>query len=327
MSIVVSCPSCLQRSRVVAEALGLLVACPQCRHTFTAAITKPDSFIPTIPTVANRNPSPEPNSANWDEEPPLVHSHTGGAPYAIALLPIGIPLLWLMISLIAQKSVFSFAAPVAIAVSICLLGFGLANVRKWSAAVRSRALLALVTLAYLTSGILYFVQPEWLENVRTVMTWGKKNWQDYEPADRTFRVAMPGPPRPADTPLANWKLATVRVADEKKPDDIFVVAHGLLPNELPPKAADDVWFDTVKTALLATANGTLVREQPASLKDVRARDYELQLPGDLTAKRVVRVIRSGGRLYYLGVDGPSVSMNALDVKQFWKSFKLSSAAK
>jgi hypothetical protein len=59
----------------------------------------------------------------------------------------------------------------------------------------------------------------------------------------------------------------------------------------------------------------------------QARDYEFQLAGDATAKRVVRVVRAGSRVYYLGVDSPWVTLEAFDVQQFWESFRLTPAKK
>jgi hypothetical protein len=326
-AIVVRCPACGQLSRVPESAVGLMVACPRCPHQFTAA---PHGTVePAVPTVRPRNPvlpvppPPQPKFDPFaDDEPPVVRPHTaGGGPVAIALVPIGIPLLWLLLTLV-RKSVFTFAAPVAIAVGVCALGFGLVAVRRWSAAVRTRAVIALVALAYLSSGVLYFAQPGWLEGVRALVSRTGLIWKEYRPDDRTFSVRVPGDPKPGDSPVPGWNLTTVRVVDPKKPVDVFVVAHGTPPKDVPVRAGDDEWFGRVKDAVLEAAGGTLVREQPLVLGEMRVRDYELQLPGDATAKRVVRVMRSGGRLYYLAVDSPWVTLDATDVRQFWESFKL-----
>lgn len=331
MSVVVRCPSCLQLSRVGVEAVGLTVACPRCQHQFTAvphAVSSPP-VKPRNPVFVPR-PAPTPPPHPWDDDAPVVHPHAGGsAPFAIALFPLGIPLLWLMIALLARKSVFSFAAPVAIAVSVCLLGFGLAGVRHWSAAVRTRALIALVALAYLSAGVLYFAQPSWLEGVRTLINRSGQDWKEYRPDDRTFKVRVPGTPTPTDPPVPNWNLTAVRVADPKNPIDVFTVAHGEPPNTVPAREVDAVWFERVKATLLTTAGAELVREQPAVVGEARAiaRDYELRLRGDDTAKRVVRVVRAGGRMYYLSVDSPWVTLDALDVQQFWNSFRLTPGKK
>ena len=323
-AVVVRCPACEQLSRVPESAVGLTVACPRCSHQFVAA--PHDPVVPTLrprnPTLAPTAPPPPPKFDPFaDDEPPVVHPHTAGSGLvALALLPLGIPLLWLCLTLV-RKSVFTFAAPVAIAVSVCALGVGLVAVRRWSAAVRTRAVLALVALAYLAAAVLYFAQPSWLEGVRALVSRTGLVWKEYRPDDRTFSVRVPGDPKPGDSPLPGWNLTTVRVVDPKRPVDVFVVAHGTPPKEVPVKAADDEWFGRVREAVL-TAGGTLVREQPLVLGELRVRDYEVQLPGDATAKRVVRVMRGGGRVYYLAVDGPWVTLDAADVQQFWESFKL-----
>lgn len=331
MTVVVRCPSCVQLSRVPVDAVGLTVACPRCPAQFVAAPDAPPKPEP-IPTVHRRQPLPPPPPPArtppdlFDDDPPVVRPHAaGGAPVALAMLPLGIPLLWLILAVVARPSVFTFAAPVAIAVSVVALGLGLAGVRRWSAAVRVRALLALVALAYLAAGVLYFTPLEWLEGMRAVVP-RRQNWREYKPDDRTFRVRLPGVPVPTASPLTDWNLTAVRVTDPKKPIDVFVVAHGEPPRDMPAKAADEVWFARVRQALEA-AGGTLVREQPIVVGAAQARDYEFQLPGDATAKRVVRVVRAGGRVYYLGVDSPWVTLEALDVQQFWESFRLTPGKK
>jgi hypothetical protein len=329
MSVVVRCPSCRQLSRVAVEAVGLTVACPRCDHPFIASA----DGMPTVRPAANRPapaplspPSPRPDPL-WDaNDPPVVHPHSAGStPVAIALIPLGIPLLWLGIALIARPSVFSFAAPVAIAAGVVALGLGLAAVRKWPTAVRVRWLLALVTLAYLVSGTLYFAQPSWLEGVRAFVSKNTQDWREYRPAGGTFRVRVPGEPVPSDSPVPGWELTAVRVADPQKPVDVFVVAHGPSPNDLPAKAKDEVWFERVREAVVGASEAQLVREQAAKVGKAQAWDYELRLPGDATAKRVVRVIRSGGTLYYLAVDSPWVTLDAFDVRLFWDSFRLTPA--
>ncbi len=334
MTAVVRCPSCAQLSRVPIDAVGLTVACPRCPAQFVAAPDAPPKPEP-IPTVQRRQlpqlpppPPPRPQPDLFDDDPPVVRPHAaGGAPVALAMLPLGIPLLWLILAVATRPSVFSFAAPVAIAVSVVALGLGLAGVRRWSAAVRVRALVALISLAYLAAGVLYFAQPGWLEGVRAVIPRGRQHWQEYKPDDRTFRVTLPGVPAATASPLPDWNLTAVRVADPAKPIDVFVVAHGEPPRDVPAKAADEAWFARVRQAVEAAVGATLVREQPVVVGTAQARDYEFQLPGDATAKRVVRVVRAGGRVYYLAVDGASVTFDAIDVQHFWESFRLTPGKK
>ena len=68
---------------------------------------------------------------------------------AVALLPLGVPLLWLTASLLAGKQpVFSFVAPVAMALGAGGLCAGIASVHIWGFAARIRAMLAVVVLGY-----------------------------------------------------------------------------------------------------------------------------------------------------------------------------------
>lgn len=326
MSVVVRCPGCSQRSRVAETALGLMVACPRCPHQFIAQPEPQVTVVhePPIPTVhprrrieAVRTPAP------IHEEHP-VHTGANGMLISVALLPLGIPLVWLLVGAVTgRETVLSFAAPLAIAVGVCGLCAGIA-MTHWGTPARIRAMLAVVVLAYLASGALYFVKPGWLEELRKNFGRSELAWLEFKAPDDAYRVKFPGKPKELEaSPIEGWSLKAFRYADPNRAgSDVFVSAHGTAPKDIPKNATDDVWFQKAKDALLQTPGAALVREEPILLpvKEFRAREYELQFPDD-QMKRVVRIVRNGGRVFYLSVDGPFLTGDTPDVKDFMTSFK------
>ncbi len=330
MSAIVRCSACHQRSRVAAESLGLLVACPRCGNQFVAEsddelIILPDTPVATVHprrrSDTPRSPLPAP-----DDHPHPHHAGPNGLLISVALLPLGIPLLWLLVTVVTgRETVLSYAAPLAIAVGICGLCGGIA-LTHWSTAARIRAMLALVMLAYLVSGALYFLKQNWLVEARKNFTRGEGPWHEFKPPGEPYTVRFPGAPKelPA-SPVEGWSLKAFQFADPKRAgSDVFVSADGPLPTDFPKDAADEVWFAKAKAALL-TSGAELVREEPVRMQDPRrvisAHDYELQFP-DGQIKRVVRIVRTEKRVFYLSVDGPFLTGDTPDVRDFLKSFKV-----
>src|SRR3954469_9001033 len=89
---VVRCPNCTQGARVPFEARGQLVECPRCGLHFPALPEPPKvprnplpAYVPTVPVVEQA-----------EHEEPEHHAHNPhGLLIAVALLPLGVPLLWL----------------------------------------------------------------------------------------------------------------------------------------------------------------------------------------------------------------------------------------
>ncbi len=321
---VVRCSSCAQPSRVPAEALGLVVACPRCGWEFVAVDTAPQPpRREPIPTVfsARARPAPPPPKPT-DDDPPTVHSQTtegAGVPVAVALLPLGVPLLWLALSLAVGPSEFSFMAPVAIAVGTVLLGLGVATLGRWSTQLRVGVLAVLVSLAYTSAGVFYFARPEWLERVREVaVVWG---WvgREYRPDDRTFKLEVPGEPKDAPSPLPGWKPTAKQFGNDKNPTDVYLLAYGPPPAEWGGKS-DDTGFGKAKEAIAAATGGSVKTERVVSLANAQAREYVVELPEN--RQRVVRVVWAGAKVYYLAVEGLYVSGERLDVKHYLGSFSL-----
>ena len=115
---------------MVAEAVGLEVACPRCGVAFVARpdAAEPPLVRPSDPPVVRPRPN-RPTPLVWElpdaPAPDVERTPPSGGLIALALLPFGIPLLWLLASAVAAREVvWSFAVPVAIAVGASGLGSG-----------------------------------------------------------------------------------------------------------------------------------------------------------------------------------------------------------
>ncbi len=327
MSITVRCPSCQQRSRVAESALGLLVACPRCPTEFVARadeapILQPDIPRQSIPTFhSQRRSEAAPKPTTQAEEVPH-HTGPNGFLISVALLPLGIPLVWLLVGAITgRETILSFAAPLALAVGVCGLCGGIA-LTHWSTPARIRAMLAVVVLAYLVSGVLYFVKQSWLEEVRKNFNFNRGE-REFVPPDKAYIVRFPGLPKEQETsPIEGWALKAFRFADPNRAGSgVFVSAHGLAPKDFPKEDPEEIWFQKAKAKLLQTTGAALVKDDPIRSPDFQAHEYELQFPDD-QLKRVVRIVRIRNRVFYLSVDGPFLTGDTPDVQEFMKSFKL-----
>lgn len=339
----VRCPRCRNLSRVGAEALGQTVACPHCARPFTAA---PEPVI--SPPQARRSIQPPTPSPFVDDDIPTVHPthHAANAPTAspspgligLVLVPFGIPLLWLMGPLLTGKSpVFSFAAPVALAIGLSGLGLGVAFAQGWRVGTRVRAVLALILVGYFTGGFLYFMKKEWAESIRKGIGPSTRNWFEFsEPREQAYKVKLPGRPIEVndDRQMPGWALKVFRFAEGRRRqrdalDVTFEVAHGTPPNDVvEPKLSDEEWFAKAREAVTDGCEGTVDREQPLTwrgnlpnAKQYPGREYVLALPGGAT-NRIVRVYRAGDRAYYLAVEGAFVPDDAEYVVAFFSSLTL-----
>ena len=321
MSVIVRCHSCHQQSRVAPEAVGHVVACPRCPAHFVAepegAVRKPA----TIPVVYSSRLQPTPTVRHIEDIPTVHALPTGTAPIALALVPLGVPLLWLILTLTGRDSAFSFVAPVAIGLGMSVLGIGLANIRRWSVPTRIRSLVALVVLSYAAGALCYFAQPSWLERVREVVAVLGIAWHDFRPEDQSFQLNVPGEPQDIESPVAEWKLTAKQFVDPKNAVDRFSVAYGEAPSVLGSRKADDAWFETARDAIEKATGGKLLDEKIVPSRDAKSREYSFEvLAGKV--KRIVRVVRTESKVYYLGVEGPFVSADRADVQHFLRSFKL-----
>jgi hypothetical protein len=306
------------------EARGLTVECPRCGLHFPALpeqAAKPrnpfPATAPVVPPRVERDP---------EEESHAFTPH--GLLIAVALLPLGVPLLWLTASLVTGKQpVFSFVAPVAMALGAGGLCAGIASVHLWGFAARIRAMLAVVVLGYAIAGVLYFTKPSWIEVTRKLFQgFGAfPGSTEYRPQDRSYSVRFPGKPTPgAGSPIqGGWRLNdVVSFSDPRRTgEEVFTAAHGFAPVDFPLTPSDEKLFGSAKEELLKTSGAKLLNETAVANADATIREYELQLP-DGVNKRHVRIARSGTRVFYLAVEGPFLAAELPEVREFFRSFRL-----
>jgi hypothetical protein len=363
MMLPVRCPHCRNLSRVAADAVGGTVACPHCGHTFAAepvslparaweggsppatpTLPRKGGGGPEKPLVARRaGPRPAPPTRDdmpvhyppayddaaalgLDDPPPAGPSP---ALVGLVLLPLGIPLFWLIgPALTGVEPVFSYAAPVALAIGLCGLGLGVAFAHGWTTATRVKAVLALVMIGYFTGGFLFFLKKEWAEAARRHVGPGGMRWRQFEPPhDRqAYRVRLPGKMNPLDdhAALPGWGLKAYRLARETNAQATlavaYEVAHGTPPENVAGRdLADEDWFARVREAVCRGCGGVVARERAVHNKDHPGREYVLTLP-DRATNRIVRVFRAGDRAFYLAVEGAFVPDDAGYVRDFFESF-------
>lgn len=346
----VRCPRCRSLSRVDGSALGQTVACPHCGVGFEATAEPLAAVRPSkgLDRRRERRDSPDrPASPRGDGIPvvarfaPDAHDpgHERAPPHGLSpallgliLLPLGIPLLWLAAPLLTGRvPVFSFVAPLAIALSLIGLGLGIGLAHGWAVGTRVKGILALAMLGYFTAGFLYFLKKEWAEAVRARVGPGELRWHRFDPPDGVYSVELPRGERKADdTPLPGWQLSAYRVdlAEVRKrdePDTIYEVAHGAPPADLAGEAVgDDDWFAAARKAVEEATDGSVTEEVAVSSDGWRrypGRQYTVALPDNAT-NRVVRVFRGTGLAFYLAVQDTFVRHDARDAQRFFNSFRV-----
>lgn len=345
-TVVVRCTACRQPSRVAAEAVGWEVACPRCPATFVArpdgdgdAAAEPPLVhradpgrVPVVRARPNRPQPDRPRPIVWDEPAPVVPDverapATGGL-LALSLIPFGIPLLWLLASVVTQREVvFSFAVPVAVAVGAAGLAFGIVNVDRWSLRTRVKSVLGLTVLAYAVAALLFVVSKEWLQDLRRVFNRGDFNWKEFRATATDthigFIVQFPSKTfEGAESPVPEWDWKAYRHRDGATPGaDTYTVAVGPVPARV-AKAwdADRVWLDAVGKVVGEAAKGYAITAEPKDVTLGRFKGREFVFAGD-GRDRVVRVYRAEGQAVYLAVEGAFVPPDGVNVRFFFNSFR------
>ena len=336
----VRCPSCGGLSRVADDALGLAVECPACAAEFVADRAEPTTFggpprnptLPVVPVVRPRDRFADPDG----EEPELAPRRPVPGAVGLALLPLAVPLAWLVAPLLnLGKPIFSFAAPVSLALGSVGLGLGLAHCYGWSAGARLRAVVATVALSYALGLVLFLVNADWAVAVRRALPAPAAPLYKFTAPERLYSVTVPGRPEPVEgSPLDGWDLTAYRSGPPAERRDTFLqlvyeFAHGRPPaGELRRfTTTDRAFFDAVKAAL-AEATGGEVRAEP--LVDWRTPagsltqgDFAVALP-DGARRRVVRVVRDAAarRVYYFAVEGAFLPDDLGAVRSFFKSLEI-----
>lgn len=340
----VRCPRCQSLARVGEDVLGRTVACPACGAVFAA--TADPSIAPgrdgprRNPTLPTSAPSADtiPTVPRYDrsrfDEPADDDAPVRPSPHGViglALLPLGIPLAWLVVPLVGgREPIFSFAAPVALAAGLVGLGLGVGYAANWSAGTRVRGVFALVLVGYTLGGFLLFMKKEWAVAIRRHLPDNREFRPFTEPDKRAYRVNVPGDPgKLVGSPLPGWPLAGFRVTTgvDQNPAsfDTYEFAHGKPADAVDLKSVDDAdWFALARQALTEATGGTVRAETEFRQGDrvkYPGREYVLDLP-DGTTGRVVRVIRDKAktRAFYLAVEGAFLSADRPGVKKFFGSF-------
>lgn len=328
----VRCPSCDNLSRVGADSVGQAVTCPHCGRPFDAAPDRDFAPPPRRQPVVARFAGPRaPVVARLAED---QHSDAGDLAHgpnpllvAMTLLPLGIPLLWLVgPPLTGHQPVFSFAAPVALALGLGGLTLGIGFAHGWSPGTRLRAVMAVILVGYFAGGFLFFLKKEWAEAVRRHVGPEPSQWIEFAPPhDKTaYKVRMPGHPQLADGLLPGWDLKGYRYSADRKGRDAFAIvyeiAHGTPPAAvIAPKASDGDFFDKAKAAVCEGCKGEVVTEKEITQQTHPGREYVLTLPDGAT-NRIVRVYRVKDRAYYLAVEGAFIPNDAKYVERFFDTF-------
>lgn len=316
MSRSVRCPFCRTKTPVKARDLGRTLTCPACAGMFAPADDLASAKLPTAELL------PPGHELPGDGLTPAL--------LGLALLPFGIPLLWLLgPPLTGKVPIFSFAAPAALAVGLTGLGVGVGLAAGWGHAARVRGILALALVGYFTGGCLYFLKKEWAEAIRRDIGPGPVKWDKVTPPGTKFVVEMPGRAVKTEiSPLPGWPLTAYRYLPpgRQKADQWTIgyeVAHGPPPAGLP----DADWFTAARDAVLKSADGAELTAERA-VKDTQVgearcdgREFRLTL-ADGATNRVVRVFRHRTRplVYYLAVEGAFVPPDAEYVSKFFNSF-------
>ena len=337
----VRCPSCGGLSRVADDALGLAVACPHCGAHSVAGPAPPvvipraprNPTLPTIPTVSPRRKT-EPEFAPDQTEERAARRPVAGA-VGLALLPLGIPLAWLVAPLLGLgRPIFSFAAPVALALGLVGLGLGVAHCYGWSVAARLRTVVVLVVVGYAIGLVLFLVNTEWAVAVRrNLPAPAGEPLVKFTALKGTYSVTVPGRPEQAPlSPITGWELDAYRAGPRDDRRDTFLqlvyeFASGFPPTDIRFEKAE-AFYPAVRSALAESTGGEVTAKPFVEWKSeaggryTRA-DFAVALP-DGARRRVVRVIhdeRRGG-VFYLAVEGAFLPDDLREVRAFFRSLQI-----
>jgi hypothetical protein len=330
---VVRCPGCRGPSRVAVDAIGQMVACPRCDAPFVAveeaqvvspgprapAAERPVSARPVAPRRRRPppeerdepQPPPEPAEPVHDPEHDPHHVPTKlpvSVNVGLALLPFGIPLLWLVTPLLTgQKAALSLAVPVSLAVAAAALCLGVVKTIDWTAATRIKGVFMLVGLSYLSAAGLYFLKKDLMDQAQGVFS-PTKDWEPAKP-DKDSTIRMPPTRDEAKTqPLPGVKMAGVQAGQQIEfQGDYHYLALSGKPATPPDKP--DEWFAKVREHLEGSF-GKAVKERTLKHRErpeFPGREWTFQTKrGNVHNVRIVQVYVIDGRVYYLSAEGPNL---------------------
>ncbi len=339
MAVVVRCTGCSGLARVGPEAVGLLVVCPRCGDPFMAdPVPEEAAFAAPAPPP----PPPPPRPARAEpvapprprrKRPPAdrteeLHDHppvdAGGVPFSVivglALLPLTIPMLWLIGPvLVGNPPHLTLATPVSLAAAAAVLCLAVAYTVDWTPVTRIKGVLTLVGLAYFAGLSLYFLKKEAAEGAQQWLA--ADGWHEFRPPGKEYEVRLPGKETKVDGP--SWPVSALKLSCYRAAakgfgrTHFYVVGSGADHN---PEAGDDKWFDDVEQSLQKTVGGQLTPgESVAHLARLPHRQWRVELPRGSDAL-IVRVYRAKDRVYLLAAQGPDLEPGDEEAERFFGSF-------
>jgi hypothetical protein len=336
MAVVVRCTGCNGLAQVGPEAVGLLVVCPRCRDPFLAdpvpfdvpAAPPPAPPPPPRPVRAEPVAPPRPRRRRRAEPEPDPHDHPpptgGGVPFSVivglALLPLSIPLLWLIgpeLTGIAPPA--TLATPASLAVSMAVLCLAVAFTEDWSAATRIKGVLTLVGLAYFGGLVMYFAKKEALEFVQQRLG-GEQRWDEVKPPGEGFEARLPDPAASVENePLPGMKG---RRGVVQRFGGLVKCSVGSAA-DADPDLPDRERFDDLLAALLKQAPGRVVKTGFIMHRDrYPGCEWEIRHGREDKTVRLVRVFRANGRLFAAAAEGPNLDADSDDARKLFASFHI-----
>lgn len=347
MSVVVRCPWCRGLSRVSRDAVGEHVRCPRCAADFQAIeeatpvanASRPAGTRRDRPNRSTRyeqadpRGSADPQTASRDESDSLSNpqhdTHTadphstdqvGGLSVSVlvglALLPFLIPLLWVIATLIFERTPeLSVAAPTALAVAASALCLAMVYTIDWSQGTRVKGVLLVVTLTYLAGVGLYLLRKDDVDRVREVIE--DRDWKEFQPPSKGYRIKLPGRPVPDGTPpLEGWQLEAFRAYRKQITGERYQYVVGYGP-DAHANLEDGDWVRAVGRSV----TGGRADPEPAEVTvgDIPGRQWIITLPDGVTS-RIVQVCRRDKKVYYLAAEGPNLHPEDDAVRLFFDSF-------
>jgi hypothetical protein len=253
----------------------------------------------------------------------------GGLPASVliglALLPFAIPVLWVVVpAVLGQPPLLSVGVPCAIALSASVLSLAVIYTIDWSPSVRVKGVIVLLALAYFSAGSLFFLKKEMVEWFKAHL--GK--WVIHISRDQDYRVLMPNKPAhdPHLQPVRNINLDCYTASHEDAAGSLhFVVGAGSPKPAKDSAPGSDPWFEEVVKQIVTDSHGRLdpdhkpeaIRSPPPDSNP--GRQFALLLDDD--SMRLVRLFFFRNRLYYLSVEGASLTWNNSTATAFFDSFR------
>lgn len=316
------CPVCGEHSHWKKPSAVRKVCCPHCGSWLVLLPGHNGGMADLVPLAEYQWSAQERNVS--DNQPVIVEPSPARLPATViiglALLPLGVPLLWLIGPVLTGiEPPVSIATALALTVSVSVLCLSVIYTIDWTPETRLKGVLILIVLAYFGGATLYFTKKTTLESLYHL---GKeKQWQEFRPEQGPpYRVRVPL--RPEMSQLQPLPLAVLQCYQARVPQDFwgwhtYIMGAGE-PAPHPEVPGSDGWFQDARNALLADG-GLLRREFQTSHGFLQGREWEIQLP-PAGLVRIVRLYVGRGKVYYLAVEGEQLDPSHPDVQRFFRSF-------